>query len=242
MTPGAPPPTPTTTPTPTRCGCSRPTSSTPPSGRRPTTSGWTSCSTAAAAWPTRPTGMASPRPARIPLLAEFQATDPTTGKPYADDFGWISHTYDTPVSGRGLRDPELHRGRAQREHQLGGGRPGSNAGDRRPRADRDRRHQRCSRRREPPGLRARQPLGPRRPGAREPGDGRSARSRPGDRERRRRDAGCRHLPVRGHRPVQGADSPSADQSAGVCHRAHRRCPPAARCRWSGRPSAMRPTT
>ena len=31
-----------------------------------------------------------------PLLAAFQATDPTTGKPYADDFGWLSHTYDTP--------------------------------------------------------------------------------------------------------------------------------------------------
>jgi len=31
-----------------------------------------------------------------PLLAEFQATDPATNKPYADDFGWISHTYDTP--------------------------------------------------------------------------------------------------------------------------------------------------
>ncbi|MGO9874514.1 MAG: fibronectin type III domain-containing protein [Acidimicrobiia bacterium] len=31
-----------------------------------------------------------------PLLAEFQKTDPATGKPYADDFGWISHTYDTP--------------------------------------------------------------------------------------------------------------------------------------------------
>ena len=31
-----------------------------------------------------------------PLLAQFQATDPATGKPYADDFGWMSHTYDTP--------------------------------------------------------------------------------------------------------------------------------------------------
>jgi len=31
-----------------------------------------------------------------PLLAEFQATDPATNKTYADDFGWISHTYDTP--------------------------------------------------------------------------------------------------------------------------------------------------
>jgi len=31
-----------------------------------------------------------------PLLAKFQATDPSTGKSYADDFGWLSHTYDTP--------------------------------------------------------------------------------------------------------------------------------------------------
>ncbi len=39
-----------------------------------------------------------------PLLAAFQATcssncgpgDAETGKPYADSFGWISHTYDTP--------------------------------------------------------------------------------------------------------------------------------------------------
>jgi hypothetical protein len=29
-----------------------------------------------------------------PLLAEFQSTDPATGKPYADDFGWINHTWD----------------------------------------------------------------------------------------------------------------------------------------------------
>lgn len=32
-----------------------------------------------------------------PLLAEFQKTDPATSKPYADSFGWLSHTYDTPV-------------------------------------------------------------------------------------------------------------------------------------------------
>ena len=31
-----------------------------------------------------------------PVLAEFQKNDPATGKPYADDFGWLSHTYDTP--------------------------------------------------------------------------------------------------------------------------------------------------
>jgi hypothetical protein len=30
------------------------------------------------------------------VLAEFQKTNPTTGKPYADAFGWLSHTYDTP--------------------------------------------------------------------------------------------------------------------------------------------------
>jgi hypothetical protein len=32
-----------------------------------------------------------------PLLAEFQKTDPNTGKSYAASFGWLSHTYDTPV-------------------------------------------------------------------------------------------------------------------------------------------------
>ena len=32
-----------------------------------------------------------------PLLAEFQKTNPATGKPYASSFGWLSHTYDTPV-------------------------------------------------------------------------------------------------------------------------------------------------
>jgi hypothetical protein len=31
-----------------------------------------------------------------PLLAQFQATDPATGQPYTHDFGWLSHTYDTP--------------------------------------------------------------------------------------------------------------------------------------------------
>jgi hypothetical protein len=38
----------------------------------------------------------SGKPGPDPLLAQFQATDPATGKPYADDYGWISHTYDTP--------------------------------------------------------------------------------------------------------------------------------------------------
>ncbi len=29
-----------------------------------------------------------------PLLAQYQAIDPATGKPYADDFGWMNHTWD----------------------------------------------------------------------------------------------------------------------------------------------------
>ena len=31
-----------------------------------------------------------------PLLGAFTATDPSTGKPYTGDFGWISHTWDHP--------------------------------------------------------------------------------------------------------------------------------------------------
>ena len=29
-----------------------------------------------------------------PLLAQYQTIDPATGKPYADDFGWMNHTWD----------------------------------------------------------------------------------------------------------------------------------------------------
>ena len=69
-----------------------------------------------------------------PVLAQFQATDPTTGQPYADDFGWLSHTYDTPYLDVGCATAELRRGRAQREQQLGSGRSGVDSGHRRPRA------------------------------------------------------------------------------------------------------------
>jgi len=30
------------------------------------------------------------------LLSQFTANDPTTGRPYTDDFGWINHTWDHP--------------------------------------------------------------------------------------------------------------------------------------------------
>ena len=49
-----------------------------------------------------PAGCDTPNPADDgtcgpdPLLAQFQAKDPATGKPYSDAFGWLSHTYDTP--------------------------------------------------------------------------------------------------------------------------------------------------
>ena len=35
-------------------------------------------------------------PCPDPLLAAFQATDTATGRPYTQDFGWISHTWDHP--------------------------------------------------------------------------------------------------------------------------------------------------
>ncbi len=41
---------------------------------------------------TEPGGTCGPDP----LLAQFQAKDPATGQSYANDFGWLSHTYDTP--------------------------------------------------------------------------------------------------------------------------------------------------
>ena len=41
-------------------------------------------------------GCTSTTPCPDPLLAAFQANDPATGKPYSQDFGWISHTWDHP--------------------------------------------------------------------------------------------------------------------------------------------------
>ncbi|MBV8987766.1 MAG: hypothetical protein JO372_04310, partial [Solirubrobacterales bacterium] len=42
------------------------------------------------------TGCSGSAPGTDPLLAQFQASDPATGKPYTQDFGWISHTWDHP--------------------------------------------------------------------------------------------------------------------------------------------------
>ena len=46
--------------------------------------------------PGSPGSAGQPATGPDPVLAEFQATDPATGKPYSADFGWLSHTYDTP--------------------------------------------------------------------------------------------------------------------------------------------------
>ncbi len=42
------------------------------------------------------TGCNTAAPGTDPLLAQFQSNDPLTGKPYTNDFGWISHTWDHP--------------------------------------------------------------------------------------------------------------------------------------------------
>jgi len=42
------------------------------------------------------TGCNPSAPGTDPLLAQFQATDPATGRPYVDDFAWIGHTWDHP--------------------------------------------------------------------------------------------------------------------------------------------------
>ena len=40
-----------------------------------------------------------------PLLAEFKRNDPATGKPYAQSFGWINHTWDHPNLDNGCASP-----------------------------------------------------------------------------------------------------------------------------------------
>jgi hypothetical protein len=42
------------------------------------------------------TGCNASAPGTDPLLAQLQATNPATGRPYTSDFGWISHTWDHP--------------------------------------------------------------------------------------------------------------------------------------------------
>ncbi|MBV8462680.1 MAG: hypothetical protein JO368_05260, partial [Acidimicrobiales bacterium] len=63
-----------------------------------------------------------------PVLAQFQATDPGTGKPYADDFGWLSHTYDTPYLDVGCATQNYIEAELNENSSWAAGTPGATAG------------------------------------------------------------------------------------------------------------------
>ena len=69
-------------------------------------------------------------PGTDPLLAQFQATDTATGKPYTADFGWISHTWDHPNLDEGCAtqdyiEAELNQNTSWGAMPAAGGNPGS---------------------------------------------------------------------------------------------------------------------
>jgi hypothetical protein len=63
-----------------------------------------------------------------PVLAEFQKTDPATGKPYAADFGWLSHTYDTPYLDVGCATQNYIEAELNENTNWAGGAPGATPG------------------------------------------------------------------------------------------------------------------
>jgi hypothetical protein len=63
-----------------------------------------------------------------PLLAEFQATDPNTSKSYADDFGWLSHTYDTPYLDEGCATQDYIEAELNENTNAAAAAPGATAG------------------------------------------------------------------------------------------------------------------
>ncbi|QMU79567.1 hypothetical protein GXW83_31545 [Streptacidiphilus sp. PB12-B1b] len=63
-----------------------------------------------------------------PVLAEFQKKDPATGKPYADDFGWLSHTYDTPYMDVGCATQNYIEAELNENTSWAAGKPGSTPG------------------------------------------------------------------------------------------------------------------
>ena len=63
-----------------------------------------------------------------PLLAAFQGTDPATRHPYANDFGWISHTWDHPnldegCATQGYVEAELNQNTSWASTAAAGGNP-----------------------------------------------------------------------------------------------------------------------
>jgi hypothetical protein len=71
-------------------------------------------------------GLGAPGP--DPVLAQFQATDPTTGQPYSADFGWISHTYDTPYLDVGCATENYIEAELNENTNWAGGAPGATPG------------------------------------------------------------------------------------------------------------------
>ena len=63
-----------------------------------------------------------------PVLAEFQKKDPATGKPYADDFGWLSHTYDTPYMDVGCATQNYIEAELNENTSWAAAKPGSTPG------------------------------------------------------------------------------------------------------------------
>ena len=119
-----------------------------------------------------------------PLLAAFQATcssncgpgNAEAGKPYADSFGWLSHTYDTPYLDVGCATQNYIEAELNENTSAAAAAIPADRRDRGPRPDPDDRSGSRARGRGPAGVRPGQPLRVREPRAGEPGDGRSTRS------------------------------------------------------------------
>ena len=143
-------------------------STTPRNGRKNTAAfGWNSCSTAAAASNTRQNNGGTD-----PVLAEFQKEDPETKKPYADSFGWLSHTYDTPYLDVGCATQNYIEAELNENTNWAAAAPGTTPGTGGLGLTESTEPTRGARSREPEGVRPGQPLGLRGPRAGQPGDGR----------------------------------------------------------------------
>jgi hypothetical protein len=62
------------------------------------------------------------------VLAKFQETDPETGKPYSDSFGWLSHTYDTPYMDVGCATQKYIEAELNENTEWAAKAPGTTAG------------------------------------------------------------------------------------------------------------------
>ncbi len=63
-----------------------------------------------------------------PVLAEFQKEDPETKKSYADSFGWLSHTYDTPYMDVGCATQNYIEAELNENSEWAAAKPGATPG------------------------------------------------------------------------------------------------------------------